>query len=498
LYILLSFKNFAAVANRLLFYILTLPFLLSLAPVAKAQFRAKPVPFAYLPDQTEDKYNQRLKHKSLPVSETDFIILSKKTATEYAIERYDKSLKKTWAAALPLLPEETVEAFYKNSEYAFVLTHRFERNVGSQMLFSHLIELRSGKKLESRKIYEAPSKSRKIAVAYSEDGTKIMAYQLLMQEAKIKAINSTIFDSNFKKLKEASYNLRDIATNVSANLKIDNQGNQYLCLLSDNATKLAVRKYNLQSEDAKVMSVQLGGNFGGVNTYVFQTQFDLEPNGLLYAAAICLDRETSDYYSLKLVKFDFDSSEMKFAPEFKFTPEYLAALNNALPSDKPQTRLEDIELSEIVVTPEKDVVIIAEKRYTESGENSNYVAKAMHLFTYDEYLNLAWRSFIIKNQVAPPEEGFSGISYSSKLVNGMLHILTLETLNNKTDLYLRRINPHNGAGENPKTLGLNLANDKSLSYIKDFTTWLADNSLIVVSLPSKKSASLQLSKIGMK
>ncbi len=484
--------------HRLLFRLIFLPFLFCFALVAQAQFRAKPVPFTYLPDETDDKYNQRLKLKSLPVSETDFIILSKKSATEYAVERYDKSLKQTWSAALPLLPEETVEAFYKNSEYAFVLTHRFEKNVGSQMLFSHLIELRTGKKLESRKIYEAPSKSRKIGVAYSENGSQIMAYQFLMQETKIKAISAAIFDSSFKKLKDANYNLRDIATNVSATLKIDNQGNQYVCLLSDNATKLAVRKYNLKTDDAKAMSVQLGGNFSGTTTYVFQTQYDLEADGLLYAAALCLDQNTSDYYSLKLVKFDFEASEMKFAPEFKFTPEYLTTLNKAFPTDKPLTRLEDIELSEIMVTPEKDVVIMAEKRYTEAGENSNYVAKELHLFTYDEYLNLAWRSFIIKNQVAPPEEGFSGISYSTRLVNGMLHILTLETLNNKTDLYLRRINPHNGAGENPKPLGLNVANDKSLAYIKDFTTWLADNSLIVVSRPSKKSATLQLSKIGLK
>ena len=112
-----------------------------------AQFRAKPIPFTFLPDESDDKYNQRLKHKSLPVSETDFIILSKKSGAEYAVERYNGALKKLWSANIALLPEETVEAFYRNSEYAYVLTHRSEKNVGSQMLFRHLIELKRGKKL---------------------------------------------------------------------------------------------------------------------------------------------------------------------------------------------------------------------------------------------------------------------------------------------------------------------------------------------------------------
>lgn len=481
-----------------LFPLFFLAFLLLAVAPAQAQFRTKPVPFSFVPDASDDKYNQRLKHKSIPVSETDFIILSKKSDTEYAVERYDGSLRKSWSAALPLLPEETVEAFYKNNSYAIVLTHRSDKNVGSQILFSHLIELKSGKKLESRKIFEAPSKSRKITLSYSEDGGKLVVYQYLMQDDRIKALNASIFNESCQKIKDQTYNLRDIASTFSAAVKIDSQGNQYVCLLSDNATKLSVRRFNLQNNEAKVMSVQIGGNFSGKNVYAFQIQYDLESNGLLYAAAICLDQATAEYYSLKLVKFDFEAGDMAFAPEFKFTPEYLASLNKYYPADKPLTRLEDIELSEITVSPEKDVIVMAEKRYTESGENSPYVAKELHLFAYDEYLNLAWRSVIMKNQVAPPEEGFSGTSYSARFVNGALNILTLETINNKTDLYLRRINPRSGAGENPKALGLNVANDKSVAYIKDFTTWLSDNSLIVVSRPSKKSAGLQLSKISVK
>jgi len=486
------------VNNRFLYLLLSLPLWLGLISESSAQNKLKSVPFTYRPDASEDRYNQRLPHKTLAVSETDFVILSKKNDTEFALERYDENLGKAWAAALPLAAGETVEAFAKSEAGVYALTYRADATTGSQTLTGHLFDLKTGRKLETKKLFEGQSKGRRLGVSISDDGSKFVAYQFLVQEMKIQAITASVYDGRLQKLKDRNYNLRDLTSNLSATVKIDNRGDQFLCLLSDNSTKLTVRKYANNTEEVKVMSVMLGGVFSGRQVYVFQTQFLLEQNGLLYASAICLDQKTADFYSLKLVKFDFNTSEMAFAPEFKFTKEYLDSLNKFYPADKAVKRLEDIELAQMILTPEKDLVIIAEKRYTEGGENSNYVAKELHLFTYDEYLNLAWRSIIMKNQVAPPEDGFSGTSYLASYLSGSLHILTQETINNKTDLYLRRINAHNGSGENPKPLGLDLASDKTAAYIKDFTVWLAPQNLIVVSRPSKKSTGLQLNKITLK
>lgn len=481
--------------NRFLFLILMLACNL-VFPEVWAQSKIKSVPFAYRPDASEDRYNQRLQHKTLALSETDFVILSKKTDTEFAVERYDINLEKSWVAPLPLSAGETVEAFSKSEAGILVLTH-LASEAGSQTLTGHLFDAKTGRKLETKRLLEV-SKGRRLSTNISEDGSKLVASQALVQGTKITAITANIFDGKLQKLKDRTYNLRDIASNLSASLRIDNRGDQYLCLLSDNSTKLTVRKYTNASEDAKVMSVQLGGVFSGKQVYVFQTQYLLEQNGLLYAAAICLDKNTADYHSLKLVKFDFTASEMEFAPEFRFTPEYIDSLNKFYPADKPVKRLEDIELAQLLITPEKDLVIIAEKRYTEGGENSNYVAKELHLFTYDEFLNLTWRSFIMKNQVGLPEEGFNGISYLARYISGSLQLLTLETINGKTDLYQRRLNAHTGAGENPRPLGLNLAGNKQLAYIKSFTAWLNDKTLVVVNRPADKATSLQLSKVIMK
>ena len=99
---------------------------------------------------------------------------------------------------------------------------------------------------------------------------------------------------------------------------------------------------------------------------------------------------------------------------------------------------------------------------------------------------------------AQPEEGFNGISYLARYISGSLQLLTLETINGKTDLYLRRINAHNGAGVHPKPLGLDLAANQPLSYIKSFTAWLNDKTIVVVNRTADKTAGLQLSKVIMK
>ena len=50
----------------------------------------------------------------------------------------------------------------------------------------------------------------------------------------------------------------------------------------------------------------------------------------------------------------------------------------------------------------------------------------------------------------------------------------------------------------PERMKLNVADDKQLAYVKDFTAWLSEKAIIGVSRPSKKSAALQLNKIVVK
>ncbi|MDB5260901.1 MAG: hypothetical protein JWQ14_182 [Adhaeribacter sp.] len=465
---------------------------------SSAQSKVRSVTFNYLSDKSEDEYNQRIKQKTLPVGSSDFVILSKKTESIYAVERYNGDLKKVWEAPLPLAAAEEVEAFTVNASQAIVLLHRKNQETGMQGLIGYAIDLNTGKKAEAKTLAEAPIKSRRIGAASSEDGSKLVTYTYQHQQDQLKAMTATVYDSALTKLKDQAYNFRDLVGIQSAAIKIDNKGNQYVALLNNNATKLSVRRYNLNNPQIKGMDIQIGGVFEGRKVYVFDTFFALQQDSSFYAAAMCADEKTGDFYSLKVIKFDFGSGQIKYAPEFRFTPEYIAEINKLNKTGSPAVkRLEDIYLSELVVSPEKNVLVLAEKKYNE-GPKLPFAAREIHLFSYDEFMNPTWHSLLNKNQVAPAAEGFTGISYKSSLAGNELKLITLETLNGKTDLFSRQINLKTGTTAAPKPLKLNIATNQPLAYLKDFTAWLNDNTIVTVFMPSRKSKTLKLNAITVK
>ncbi|GEO02974.1 hypothetical protein AAE02nite_06380 [Adhaeribacter aerolatus] len=477
---------------------LTVALILVVSSFAQAQSRTRSVPFSYLPDQTEDQYNQRIKQKTLPVGTAGFIILSKKAAGIYAVEFYSNELKKIWEAALPLSATEEVEAFARNTENALVLIHRKNQETATQGLIGYAIDLKTGKKSEIKKLAEAPLKSRRLGAAFSEDGTKLVTYNYLQQQSGLKAIQATIFDGSLNKVQERTYSFQDLAGIQSANVKIDNAGHQYVALINNNATRLSVRRYNQAGPEIKGMDIQVGGVFEGKKVYVLDTFFALQQDSSMFAAATVADEKTGDFYSLKVIKFDFGSGDMKYAPEFRFTPQYIADINKLNKTGSPAVkRLSDIYLSEIVVSPDKNVLVMAEKKYNE-GPKLPFAAREIHLFSYDEFLNPTWHSILNKSQIAPASEGFTGISYKANLAGNELQLITLETLNGKTDLFSRKINMKDGTTAAPQPLKLNVSTNQPLAYLKDFTAWLNENTLVAVFKPSRKSKALQLSKIIIK
>ena len=108
------------------------------------------------------------------------------------------------------------------------------------------------------------------------------------------------------------------------------------------------------------------------------------------------------------------------------------------------------------------------------------------------------RRILAKDQVAPGADGYTGIGFRAAAFGNDVHLLTLETLEKKSDLYLRRISGQNGAISKPLRLKLSVADDQQLAYVKDFTTWLDAQNIIGVSRPSKKSAALRLNKVTVK
>jgi hypothetical protein len=457
--------------------------------------KVKSTSFSYLPEQSEDRYNQRVPQKTLPLTGGGFLILAHKSATEYAIERYDADLKRLWSTALPLTAEQTVDGFASTASQATVVI--YQKTGAAQSLSAQTVELGSGQKAPLKKIIETGVRDRRPGLAFSPDGSKLVAWRYLTRDAQIKSISASLYDEKLTKLKDRSYDFSDQGTLFSTTVHVGNDGTQYVTLVSDEMKKLTVRRYRNDIKDIKVMSVAVGGVFGGKVVNVFDARFRLLPDNTLYAAAICNERVSGLYHSLKVVKFDFSAEgDMKFAPEFKFTPEYLAEVNKA--NGNAAKRLEDVYLTDLLLTDDKQLVVMAEKKYEEGGDDSPGHTRELHLFGYNEFQTPTWHSIIGKDQIAPATEGYSSIGYRAAVFGSDVQVVTWEKLRNKSDLYLRRVNAQTGVVSEPKGLGLNVAADQNLSYVKDFTAWLDPKTLIGVSRPSKKSAALMLNKIVVK
>jgi len=83
----------------------------------------------------------------------------------------------------------------------------------------------------------------------------------------------------------------------SVKVQPDNAGNQYVALITNNATKLPVRRYSNADNKINGQDIQLGGMFEGNNVYILDSPFTVQPDSTIYAAAIWTNEKNSAYLS---------------------------------------------------------------------------------------------------------------------------------------------------------------------------------------------------------
>ena len=484
--------------NFIPYFALVLSLLGNLLPFADAQAqKVKSTPFSYLPEQGADRYDMRVPRKTLPLADgSGFIILAHQSSGSYSVERYDADLKKQWSTTIPIAPGETLEAFGRGTQQALVVLHHRDDN--GQNLTLVPVNLQGGQKAAPKVLMAVAPRDRRPGVSISPDGARVLAFRYFTREQQVKSMAATLFDQNGNKIEEKNYDFRALGDFFSPAVHVANDGTQYVTLISEGMKKLTVRRYPAgTSTEIKVLGVPVGGVYGGKSVTVRDAKFTVLGDGSLYAAALCADYATGEYYSLKVVKFDFSGTgDMKFSPEFRFTPEYLAEVAKAGGTDA--KRLDDVYLADLLLTPEKQLVVIGEKHFEEGGSEAPVHARELHLFGYNEFGAPTWHSVVAKDQVAPAIDSYTGIGFRAAVFGGTVQLLTLENINKKSDLYLRRVNAQTGVISAPERLKLNVADDQQLAYVKDFSAWLNEQTIIGVSRPSKKSAALQLDKIVVK
>lgn len=472
--------------------------LLGSTPVL-AQTKVKAVPFAYVPDKTADPYAERVPDKLLPLPDGAFLLLTRRSATEYAVERYQGAdLKQLWSCPVTLAEGEMIDAFSTTPDVALLLTYKADAAASSQAIAGYRIDLSTGKAAPRKELMSAPS-GRRLYAKTSDDGTKVVTWETRAKGSQIQSLELAVFDQNFKELTRNPVDLRGAGATPSVTVRVSNAGDQYVGMITDGGIKLTVRRYPLQGQQAQVLGVPIGGVFGGKKVYIFDTAYKFDQDNALYAAAICMEEETGAYYSLKAIKFDFAANDMRWAEEFRFSPKFLEETNaSATAAGLPGIQsFADSYLSDILLTPEKQVVVVMERK-EEEGPQSPHFAKELLLFGYNEFGRPTWHSALWKNQQAPADEGYSGIGYRAHVQGTTLHLVTLEKLGKKTDLYDHAYSALTGKPLPLRHLGLNVSAELPVNYVKDFTTWLDAKTLLAVTLPAKKSKTLMLNRIILK
>jgi hypothetical protein len=467
---------------------------------AQAQ-KAKSVPFSYLPEQGEDRYNQRVPRKTLALANgSGFVILAHQSGSAYAVERYSADLKKQWSTTLPIAPGETVEAFGRSAEQAWVVLHHADES--GQNLTVQPVSLAGGQKGLPVVLVTAAASERRPAVRLSPDGTRLLAYRYATRDEQVRSLVGTLYDQKLTKILDRTYDFRDQGDFFSPNILLANDGTQYVTLLGDAMRKLTVRRYPATADRVgvatpiPVLGVPVGGIFEGKPIIIRDAKFSLLPDGQLYAAALCANYDTGELTSLKVVRFDFEANQLKLAPELPFSSAYLAEASRAAGAET--KRLEDIYLADMLLSEDKNLIIMAERHFEEGGSDKPVHARELHVFGYSSFVTPTWHLVVPKDQVAPAVDSYTGIGFRAAVFGEDVQLLTLENLGGKSDLYLRHIQARNGVISQPQRLKLNVANDQQLAYVKDFTTWLGPKEIIGVSRPSKKSAALQLNEVKLK
>ena len=460
--------------------------------------KVKSEPFSYLPEQGEDRYNQRVPRKTLALADgSGFVILAHQSGSTYNVERYSNDLKKQWSTTLPIAPGETVEAFGRSPEQVWVVLHHADEN--SQNLTVQPVSLAGGQKGAPVVLVTAAATERRPAVRLSPDGTRLLAYRYETSEEQIRSLVGSLYDQKLTKILDRTYDFRDQGDFFSPNILLANDGTQYVTLLGDRMRRLTVRRYSAAAGAAApvaVLGAPMGGVFEGKPITIRDAKFSLLPDGQLYAAALCANYATGELTSLKAVRFDFEANRLKMAPEVPFSAAYLAEANKSTGTEA--KRLEDIYLADMLLSEDKNLVIIAERHFEEGGSDQPVHARELHVFGYGSFVSPAWHLVVPKDQVAPAIESYTGIGFRAAVFGEDVQLLTLETIGGKSDLYLRHLQARTGVIGQPQRLKLNVANDQQLAYVKDFTAWLGPKEIISVSRPSKKSAALQLNEVKLK
>ena len=420
-------------------------FLITTALGQSSTDRLKTIPFRFDTNQDEASFHPTMEQKALKLTDKTFAILSKTSSSNFSIESYNDNLTRLWSTPISLGLDEVPEVFNVSDKYVYLLTYKMVKTEGAQRIYAYYFDKKTGTRIGQKTLMSAPSKGRKIGITCSENGSVVMVYQHITPNRVISGTRAFVYNSEFKQIKEQVYEFDDLNVSFDPMPRVDNDGNQYLAFITDDYRKIRIRKFTPRTDVYGELTQIIGGVFDGTDIYIFDHLLKLDSSGKVYFAAITVEDSTMLYYSLKVTRFDFDKYEVHMPEEFKFSQRYLDSMPYYKPAPgQKRGSIVDTYLSDLIITPENDIIMIAEKRYTMDEFHGGHVGKEMLLFRYNEFMGYEWLINIDKDQFASHYQFYSGLGFKSAYYPENVQLVTFEKINNRTDVYLRTVSRVNG------------------------------------------------------
>jgi hypothetical protein len=460
----------------------------------------------------------------IKLNATDIITLSKVKGnvsgkSDFVLERYGADLKALWKTPLQVeVYEDYKELFFNGKDIVLLSVIHNEKDKQTK-LEAYGFDVNKGTKLWTKELenYNVgdwdnhPHKGKvkesfidiicehvnsnfvtpieyKHNINFSPNGERFVSYVFNYGEKSLTA-SVCVYDKSCGLIAKGKVSIDD--NYINHGIYVNNEGKTFI-VNANYSGKLNLIRYDLATKDFDVLELP-GSNFMKDD---FQVNFFSDEE--IYIA--CTELLNGTMMGVMYTKFDFKTKEVVksvFESINGNTGAKILEMRKANKLMKGEEDWKEYDVTSFVVEKNEDVTIILEKRslyadgypHIQRGVfdashkveiNGHVQAEGIIIFNFGKDGALDWVQYIPKNQVYAASDGLNTISYVLDKTNKSQYRLMYASSEN-LDSFINSINIvafEKSSGK--KVLDARLPNDEKILFVREYTTWNEDGSVVIV------------------
>ena len=458
------------------------------------------------------------------ISATDIITLAKAkgnitSKSDFVLERYDQDLNNKWKTPLQAEVYEDYKDLYFNGKDAVLLSVVHNEKEKKTKLEAYGFDINTGAKIWTKELetYNVgdwdnhPHKGKvkesfidvicehvnsnfvtpieyKHNINFSPNGEKFVSYVYNYGEKNLTA-SVCVYDKSCNLIVKGKVSIDD--NYVNHGIYINNDGKTFIVNANYSGT-LNVIKYDLAAKEFDVLELP-GSNFMKDD---FQVAFYTDDE--VYVA--CTEQLNGTMMGVMYTKFDFKSKTVVksiFESINGTTGSTILAIRKSNKLMKGEEDWKNYDITNFVVEKNEEVTIILEKRslyadgypHIERGVfdashkveiNGHVQAEGIIIFNFTKDGTLNWLQYIPKNQVYSASDGLNTISFALDLSSKSAYRIMYACSEN-LDSFINSISLISfDKSSGKKLLDSKVPNNDKILFVREYTTWLDDNTFIIV------------------